>query len=72
MKKYFHFNKDILECPICYATIKQTPIYQCRNGHVVRKNCRDGPISQRNRKIEEIVESVTQNEIKTMGCCCGC
>ena len=75
MKKYFHFNKDILECPICFATIKQTPIYQCRNGHVVRKNCptcRDGPISQRNRKIEEIVESVTQIEIKTMGCCCGC
>ena len=82
MKKYFHFNKDILECPVCFATIKQTPIYQCRNGHVICKNChprlrtcptcRDGPISQRNRKIEEIVESVTQIEIKTMGCCCGC
>ena len=40
IKKYLHFNKDILECPVCYATIKQTPIYQCRNGHVVCENCR--------------------------------
>ena len=36
VKKYF---KDILECPICYETIDSVPIYQCRNGHVVCKNC---------------------------------
>ena len=82
VKKYFHLKKDLLECPVCYQTIDSVPIYQCRNGHVVCKNChprlrtcptcRDGPISQRNRKLEEIVESVTQNEIKTIDCCCGC
>ena len=35
-KKYF---KDLLECPICFETIDSVPIYQCRNGHVVCKNC---------------------------------
>jgi hypothetical protein len=36
VKKYF---KDLLECPICFETIDSVPIYQCRNGHVVCKNC---------------------------------
>ena len=31
--------KDLLECPICLETIDSVPIYQCRNGHVVCKNC---------------------------------
>ena len=64
MKKYF---KDLLECPVCFETIDSVPIYQCRNGHVVCKNCHpklqtcpicrqlyDGPI--RNLKLEEMVE----------------
>ena len=64
VKKYF---KDILECPVCFETINSVPIYQCRNGHVVCKNChpkletcpicrelRDGSI--RNLKLEEMVE----------------
>ena len=64
VKKYF---KDLLECPICFETIDSVPIYQCRNGHVVCKNChpkletcpicrelRDGPI--RCLKLEEMVE----------------
>ena len=82
VKKYFHLKKDLLECPVCFQTIDSVPIHQCRNGHVVCKNCRpklrtcpicrDGPISQRNLKLEEIVESVTQNEIKTVGRCCKC
>ena len=63
VKKYF---KDLLECPICFETIDSVPIYQCRNGHVVCKNCHpklkkcpicrqlhDGP---RNLKLEEMVE----------------
>ena len=63
MKKYF---KDLLECPVCFETIDSVPIYQCRNGHVVCKNCHpkletcpicrqlhDGP---RNLKLEEMVE----------------
>jgi hypothetical protein len=64
VKKYF---KDLLECPVCFETIDSVPIYQCRNGHVVCKNChpkletcpicrelRDGPI--RCLKLEEMVE----------------
>ena len=80
-KKYFHLKKDLLECPVCLEIIDSTPIHQCRNGHVVCKDCRpklrtcptcrNAPISQRNRKMEEIVESVMQNEIRTIGCCCG-
>ena len=63
VKKYF---KDLLECPVCFETIDSVPIYQCRNGHVVCKNCHpkletcpicrqlhDGP---RNLKLEEMVE----------------
>ena len=66
MKKYF---KDLLECPICFETIDSVPIYQCRNGHVVCKNChtkletcpicrelRDGSI--RCLKLEEMVETL--------------
>ena len=58
--------KDLLECPVCFETIDSIPIYQCRNGHVVCKNCHpkletcpicrqlhDGP---RNLKLEEMVE----------------
>ena len=57
--------KDI-ECPVCFHEINSVPIYQCRNGHVVCKECHpklkncpicrelyDGPI--RNLKLEEIV-----------------
>ena len=64
VKKCF---KDLLECPVCFETIDSVPIYQCRNGHVVCKNCHpklqtcpicrqlyDGPI--RNLKLEEMVE----------------
>ena len=64
VKKYF---KDLLECPVCFETIDPVPIYQCRNGHVVCKDChpkletcpicrelRDGPI--RNLKLEDMVE----------------
>ena len=59
--------KELLECPVCFETIDSVPIYQCRNGHVVCKNCHtkletcpicrqlhDGPI--RNLKLEEMVE----------------
>ena len=63
LKKDF---KDLLECPVCFQTLS-TPIYQCRSGHVVCKDCHpkletcpicrelyDGPI--RNVKLEEMVE----------------
>ena len=63
LKKDF---KDLLECPVCFQTLS-APIYQCRSGHVVCKDCHpkletcpicrelyDGPI--RNVKLEEMVE----------------
>ena len=31
--------KDLLECPVCFETIDSVPIDQCRNGHVVCKDC---------------------------------
>ena len=58
--------KDLLECPVCFQTLS-APIFQCRSGHVVCKDCHpklencpicrelyDGPI--RNVKLEEMVE----------------
>ena len=61
--------KDLIsECPVCLETINSVPIYQCRNGHVVCKDCHpkmetcpicrvhlshDGPI--RNLKLEDMV-----------------
>ena len=72
VKKYF---KDLLECPVCFETIDTVPIYQCRNGHVVCKNCHtkletcpicrqlhDGPI--RNLKLEEMVLSLSEGTKK--------
>ena len=66
VNKYFHLKKDLLECPVCFHTIDSVPIYQCLNGHVICKNChpkletcpicRDGQISLRNLKLEEIVK----------------
>ena len=31
--------KETLECPVCLMLPKQTPIYQCDNGHIVCKTC---------------------------------
>ena len=31
--------KDLLECPVCFETMDSVPIPQCRNGHVVCKDC---------------------------------
>ena len=65
VKKYF---KELLECPVCFETIDSVPIYQCRNGHVVCKDCHpkletcpicrelsDGPI--RSLKLEDMGET---------------
>jgi len=31
---------DLLECPICLEIPKSKPIYQCDNGHLICKTCR--------------------------------
>ena len=33
--------KECLECPVCMDVPKGGPIYQCRNGHILCKDCRD-------------------------------
>ena len=33
------FLRDLLECPVCYGTIKSEPVYQCQNGHI--SGCKD-------------------------------
>ena len=70
VKKCF---KDLLECP----TLNSVPIYQCLNGHVVCKDChqnletcpicRDGPISLRNLKLEEIVKRYIRYRLGAIG-----
>ena len=37
--KFDEYIKGLLECPVCFETIKLTPIHQCTNGHVVCKDC---------------------------------
>ena len=62
--------RKILECPICWETIRSVPVYQCINGHVVCKECIPKlesccPICRinnstfiRNRKLEEIIDNL--------------
>ena len=59
------FLKDLLECPVCFGTIKS--VFQCQNGHIM--GCKDCiskldkcPICRyalnkiRNLQIEKVVE----------------
>ena len=66
----------LLECPVCMETISSAPIFQCRNGHIVCKDCHpkletcpicrdanlyDTPMAIRNLKLEEIVKRSYRN-----------
>lgn len=31
--------EEILSCPVCLVVPRDTPIYQCKNGHLICKNC---------------------------------
>ena len=31
--------QEVLECPVCYSVPRESPIYQCTNGHIVCKDC---------------------------------
>ena len=33
--------RNILECSICQLALSSTPIFQCENGHIVCKICRE-------------------------------
>jgi hypothetical protein len=69
--------RKILECPICWETIRTVPVYQCINGHVVCNECITKlesccPICRinnstfiRNRKLEEIIEKLPDIQLET-------
>ncbi len=31
--------QEVLECPVCYSVPRESPIYQCTNGHLICKDC---------------------------------
>ena len=63
--KDFEIDPKGLECPVCFETVKSTPIYQCINKHLVCNICipklKKCPICRndsppvRSRKLEKIV-----------------
>ena len=63
--------RDILECPVCLESPSCTPIYQCDNGHIVCKSCREKMSNcslcqvelrdQRCRVAEEILSDTLKN-----------
>ena len=63
--KDFEIDPKGLECPVCFETVKSTPIYQCINKHLVCNTCipklKKCPICRndsppvRSRKLEKIV-----------------
>ena len=69
--------REILECPVCFETILSLPVYQCKNGHVICKQCipklkncpicRDDSKPVRNLKIEEIVQKIEGPQIFSGG-----
>ena len=57
--------RDLLECPICFGTIKS--VFQCQNGHITGCKdciskldkcpiCRNANIKIRNLQLEKVVE----------------
>ena len=71
---------DLLECPVCMETISSAPIFQCRNGHIVCKDCHpklescpicreanlyDTPMTIRNLKLEEMVKRFQLSNLET-------
>ena len=70
-KHFKEYLEELFQCPFCLETIKNAPIYQCFNGHIVCPDCHlniktcpfyndaqlcDEPMSTRNLKLEEILK----------------
>jgi len=71
-----------LECPVCFKTILDPPVYVCVNQHMLCEDCHD-ELKQRNQKcpqcrgdfngkrnlgIESILESIPTTKCKYEGC----
>jgi len=71
-----------LECPVCFKTILDPPVYVCVNQHMLCEDCHD-ELKQRNQKcpqcrgdfngkrnlgIESILESIPKTKCKYEGC----
>ena len=71
-----------LECPVCWETIKDPPIFLCEKGHGMCQTCRDPLKAQdqpcpvcrcklsetRNLVAEEILEQLPKIKCKNNGC----
>ena len=67
-KKFKEQIEDILKCPNCIKPIMSAPIHQCKNGHVVCKDCiaklsncpicRNDSTLVRNLMLEQIIEKL--------------
>ena len=66
------FLKDLLECPVCFGTIKSEPVYQCQNGHISGCKdciprldkcpiCRTTDIKIRNLQLEKVAQRLEGN-----------
>jgi len=74
--------KDLLECPVCFKTILDPPLYLCEKGHVMCQDCRDSiksrgmscPICRgaltkaRNITVEKMLERLPKNKCKYEDC----
>ena len=71
--KFEKYIEGLLECPVCFVSIKSTPIHQCANGHIVCKHCisklKNCPICRndstiaRNLIFEQIVGNFSEFEV---------
>lgn len=63
--------KELLECPVCLRTPTSTPIYQCKQGHLICRECRPRlttcPVCRvhldqmRSLLSEKVIEMLAQN-----------
>ena len=62
--------KALLECPICLESINAVPVYQCKEGHLICKECNSNlreiliecPICRKrlNQNRSNVVEKIVQ------------
>ena len=77
VSKFEKYIKGLLECPVCFISIKSTPIHQCTNGHIICKHCisklkncpicRNDSIVARNLIFEQIIGNFSEFELASEG-----
>ena len=69
------YIKGLLQCPICFESIKSAPIHQCTNGHIFCVSCitklKNCPICRSNSPlcrslaVEKIIENCSKLQLKS-------